>query len=292
MKLENEQINFGMSRGYVRANTRGSLLKNDEDPSEAQVQNVKKSRVYVFGDADIEEDEIVEYEMSEMRSRNKRRKQKKEKEEPLFFDRKISDGDTLQSLSLQFGCPVAEIKRVNNFISDQDFYSRRSIKIPMKRHSFLTELIDQKKEEETENKIGNGMTIIDEIDQEIGYKGLSETDNDSLHDLSDPETQRQVIRTISINDNFRSQSKEAKEFLKNMDKDLSKIRNSRRERNSLDEVVSLLTSRRIQPFPKKQTSINWMDCNISWQTIIVMVIVVAILAPLIIFLVYEYRSKS
>jgi hypothetical protein len=74
----------------------------------------------------------------------------------------------------------------------------------------------------------------------------SETDNDSLHDLSDPETQRQVIRTISINDHFRSQSKEAKEFLKNMDKDLSKIRNSRRERNSLDEVVSLLTSQRIR----------------------------------------------
>jgi hypothetical protein len=55
----------------------------------------------------------------------------------------------------------------------------------MKQHSFLTELIDQQKEEETENKIGNGMTIIDEIDQEIGYKGFtSETDNDSLHDLS------------------------------------------------------------------------------------------------------------
>lgn len=95
-----------MSRGYARPNTRGSLLKKDEDLSEAQVQNVKKSRVYVFGDADIEEDEIVEYEMSEMRSRNKRRKQKKEKEKPLFFDRKITDGDTLQSLSLQFGCPV------------------------------------------------------------------------------------------------------------------------------------------------------------------------------------------
>lgn len=119
MKLENEQINFGMSRGYLRPNTRGSLLKKDEDPSEAQVQNIKKSRVYVFGDADIEEDEIVEYEMSEMRSRNKRRKQKKEKEEPFFFDRKITDGDTLQSLSLQFGCPVC-----NNYCLQMSSYSQ------------------------------------------------------------------------------------------------------------------------------------------------------------------------
>lgn len=93
-----------MSSGYARPNSRGSLFKKDDDY--AQVQNVKKSNVYVFGDADVEEDEIVEYEMSEMRSRNQRSKKKKEKEEPLYFDRQITEGDTLQSLSLQFGCPV------------------------------------------------------------------------------------------------------------------------------------------------------------------------------------------
>lgn len=281
-----------MSRGYVRPNSRGSLLKKDEDQQHAQVQNVKKSRVYVFGDADIEEDEIVEYEMSEMRSRSKAKKQMPKKDEPLFFDRQITDGDTLQSLSLQFGCPVAELKRVNNFISDQDFYSRCSIKIPIKRYSFLTELIDQKKDQETPNKVKNGMTIIDEIEEELGHRSLSETDNESLHDFSDPETQRQVIRTISINETFRSQSREAKEFLKNMDKDLSEIRKTRRERNSLDEVVSLLTSRTIHPFSRPQ-KINWMDCGISLRWIIIVVICIAILAPLIFILLYfTMKDKS
>ena len=186
---------------------------------------------------------------------------------------------------------MAELKRVNNFISDQDFYSRCSIKIPIKRYSFLTELLDKQKEEQSDSaKLKNGMTIIDETNEDDRLTRLSETDNDSLHDLSDPETQRQVIRTISINDTFRSQSREAKEFLKNMDKDLSKLRNTRQDRNSLDEVVSLLTSRTIQPFPKKTEKINWTDCGLRWSTIIIMIIVVAILVPLVIFLYYEYKS--
>lgn len=187
---------------------------------------------------------------------------------------------------------VAELKRVNNFISDQDFYSRSSIKIPVKRYSFLTELMDQEKEKEPPKKMKNGMTIIDETEEKIAYRGLSETDTDSLHDLSDPETQRQVIRTISINDTFRSQSREAKEFLKNMDKDLSKIRNSRQERQSLDEVVSLLTSRTIQPFPKKPAAVNWVDCGVRWWTIVVVIIIVAILVPLIFLVYYEIMNKS
>ena len=187
---------------------------------------------------------------------------------------------------------MAELKRVNNFISDQDFYSRSSIKIPVKRYSFLTELMDQEKEKEPPKKMKNGMTIIDETEEKIAYRGLSETDTDSLHDLSDPETQRQVIRTISINDTFRSQSREAKEFLKNMDKDLSKIRNSRQERQSLDEVVSLLTSRTIQPFPKKPAAVNWVDCGVRWWTIVVVIIIVAILVPLIFLVYYEIMNKS
>lgn len=187
---------------------------------------------------------------------------------------------------------MAELKRVNNFITDQDFYSRRSIKIPVKQYSFLTEMLDKQKEEEVDNKITNGMTIVDETEENVGFMESSETDNDSLHDLSDPETQRQVIRTISINDTFRSQSKEAKEFLKNMDKDLSKIRKTRGDNSSLEEVVSLLTSPRIQPFPKKPAAVNWVDCGVRWWTIVLVIIVVAILVPLVILIYYELRSKS
>lgn len=94
-----------MSRGYNRPTTRGSLVQKDKSDN-YQVQNVKKSRVYVFGDADIQEDEIVEYEMSEVRSRKAPKQIENEEKEPLYFDREIAEGDSLQGISLQYGCPV------------------------------------------------------------------------------------------------------------------------------------------------------------------------------------------
>ena len=75
----------------------------------AQVQNVKKSNVYIFGDDDICEDEdVVEFEMENIRSRKGQRNHELPKEtETLFVKRNIEDGDTLQSLSLRYGCPVS-----------------------------------------------------------------------------------------------------------------------------------------------------------------------------------------
>ena len=75
----------------------------------AQVQNVKTSRVYVFGDEDIREDEdVVEFEMDKIRSRKGQKNHELPRETGSFFiERKIAEGDTLQSLSLLYGCPVS-----------------------------------------------------------------------------------------------------------------------------------------------------------------------------------------
>jgi len=100
---------FVMSSGRHLRNSRGGLFKKKDDgySQGAQVQNVKKSRVYVFGDTDIQEDEVVEFEMSEVRSRKgPKLVDPKEKEQPLYFEREIAEGDSLQSLSIQYGCPV------------------------------------------------------------------------------------------------------------------------------------------------------------------------------------------
>ena len=75
----------------------------------AQVQNVKKSNVYVFGDDDVcEDDDVVEFEMENIRSRRAPRNHELPNETgALFVERKITEDDTLQSLSLQYGCPVS-----------------------------------------------------------------------------------------------------------------------------------------------------------------------------------------
>eukprot|EP00062_Callorhinchus_milii_P002345 gi/632938436/ref/XP_007904946.1/ PREDICTED: lysM and putative peptidoglycan-binding domain-containing protein 4 isoform X2 [Callorhinchus milii] len=63
----------------------------------------------------------------------------------MLFVREVVDGDNLNTFALQYGCTVADLKRVNNLIRDQDFFALKSIKIPVKRHSLLTEANEEAK---------------------------------------------------------------------------------------------------------------------------------------------------
>ncbi|XP_045215419.2 lysM and putative peptidoglycan-binding domain-containing protein 3-like [Mercenaria mercenaria] len=264
-----------------------------------EVQNVKKSKVYVFGDDDVAEDDVVEFEMNSVRTRKGKGSHPVQKEDtPSFVERRLTDDDTLQSVSLQYGCPIAEIKRLNNLIRDQDFYALTSVKIPVKQHSFLVDQIqeDDKKVGEKvlktlERSLSNGAACIDSGDeQSLHYD--SETDHTTT-DLSDPDTQKQVIREISINKATRSQSKEAVKFLKDMDKDLSHIlKTTRTDRNSLDEVISVLTHKSVTPLmmPQRKKS-KYLECVIEWRTTVTILVLVAIIAPLAVGIYVLYTRK-
>uniref|UniRef100_A0A8C4RF57 LysM domain containing 3 n=1 Tax=Eptatretus burgeri TaxID=7764 RepID=A0A8C4RF57_EPTBU len=60
----------------------------------------------------------------------------------VYLDTAVQDGDTLVSFALHYGCTVAEIKRANNLISEQDFYALRTLKIPVPRYGVMTELLE------------------------------------------------------------------------------------------------------------------------------------------------------
>lgn len=263
----------------------------------AQVQNVKKSNVYVFGDDGVYEDEdVVEFEMEKIRSRRGPRNEIPKDTGSLFVERKVAEDDTLQSLSLLYGCPISELKRINNLIRDQDFYALSRVKIPVKKHSFL---IDKIKEETTSNTsdvkesserttLVNGATCLSADEEEVL---CDNTDTDSVHDMSDPETQKLFIRQLSIGQTSRSQSKEAKQFLKNMDKDLCNLtRSTRTDRDSLDEVISVLTNKSVYPLvsPKKShLHVDGTNCGISWKTVIVLAVVIGLLVPVLFYLTYK-----
>ena len=78
-----------------------------------QQQNVKSSRVYVFGADDVDEQEINtdRIEMTEVRARGKARNHNLPKtvvdDVPQFINYQIKDGDTLQNIALKFACPVS-----------------------------------------------------------------------------------------------------------------------------------------------------------------------------------------
>ncbi|KPP71982.1 hypothetical protein Z043_109058 [Scleropages formosus] len=101
-------------------------------------------QVYLFsgGPDDMLEDSSEE-ELNVMKLRPRgpasAKREQKRAGDILLLERDISHGDTLNTLALQYGCKVADIKRVNNLIREQDLYALKSIKIPVKKHGLLTE---------------------------------------------------------------------------------------------------------------------------------------------------------
>lgn len=65
-----------------------------------------------------------------------------------LLEREVLDGDNLNKLALQYGCKVTDIKRVNNLMQEQDLFALKTIKIPVQKHSFLTELHTSHPQEE------------------------------------------------------------------------------------------------------------------------------------------------
>ncbi|XP_050998696.1 lysM and putative peptidoglycan-binding domain-containing protein 4-like isoform X1 [Acomys russatus] len=122
------------------------LAKTFQGP--AVVCRTPSSHVYMFkndsgdsGDSSEEESHRVV-----LRPRGKER-QKSSSQHPqqpgtnnmVLLQRELAQEDSLNKLALQYGCKVADIKTVNNFIREQDLYALKSIKIPVRNHGILTE---------------------------------------------------------------------------------------------------------------------------------------------------------
>lgn len=167
----------------------------------------------------------------------------------------------------------------------------------MKKHSFLIDRIQNDDKSITESQrtlkirtssLSNGAACVDSGDDQSLHHD-SDTDRT---DLSDPETQLSVIRNISIR-RTKNQSKEARKFLRDMDKDLSKIMNNARpERNSLDEVISVLTHKSVNPLITREVPKQQDYCSVKWKTAIVILLFVAVVVPVIYILYYVFVSHD
>ncbi|KAL8601232.1 hypothetical protein ACOMHN_003038 [Nucella lapillus] len=279
--------------GHSRPSTKGREVSSESERAslvsgkgQRQVQNVQAARVYVFGDGDIAEDDhsdTAEFEMPEIRSRRGQNGavasnvSADDHEEELFFEKEINDGETLQSLSLKYVCPMSELKRVNHLMQDQDFFALRVLKIPMRHHGYLAEMVKQE---------ASAAAARHKPDRAPPPREPVTSDSEapcSDVDFSDPETQLRIMRTVSIRDNFCRRGGEASRFLKKMDRDLAKLRQSRvSDRGSLDEVVIQLTRTSFRPLDRAPRS--GTDCGVGWGTIVLVAVVFAVLLPLTYFL--------
>jgi len=89
----------------------------ENDPA-AEIQNVSSSRVYIFGNDEADEMGIEDstLEMTELRPRNKNKRSyastksgPRQSRKTETIDREVLPTDSLQSVSLQYGCTVRKL---------------------------------------------------------------------------------------------------------------------------------------------------------------------------------------
>lgn len=122
------------------------LAKTFQGP--AVVCRTPNSHVYMFkngsGDSGDSSEEESHHGVLRPRGKERRKNSIQHPQQPgagsvVLLQRELAHEDSLNKLALQYGCKVADIKKVNNFIREQDLYALKSIKIPVRNHGILTE---------------------------------------------------------------------------------------------------------------------------------------------------------
>ncbi|XP_053160026.1 lysM and putative peptidoglycan-binding domain-containing protein 3 [Hemicordylus capensis] len=234
------------------------------------VQPTVVSHVYSFGngissDSDALEEETEVYELRPRGREKIRRSTSRERmDDTVFITKDIQEGDTLNAISLQYCCSVADIKRVNNLITDQDFFALRSIKIPVKKFSLLTESQCFPKSRQISR---SASTVYSE-------------------EYPDPSLPPESFSTETVGN-----------FLKEVDRDIEQIvKCNATKRENLNEVVSALSTQQLSFEPdgksiKRKDPYYGADWGIGWWTAVVIMVVVGIVTPVFYLLYYEILVK-
>lgn len=163
---------------------------------------------------------------------------------------------------------MADIKRSNNLLTEQDFFALRSVKIPVRRFSILTETLSTG----LKSASPSGARRLPQIASITSLPSESSTDSSSSTDSVEG-------------------------FLLEKDKDIERlVKSTGPSRNSLNEVVSSLTLQQQQspeykPAQKKDPYYG-ADWGMRWWTAVAIMLVVGIVTPVFYLLYYEVLMKA
>ncbi|XP_036062971.1 lysM and putative peptidoglycan-binding domain-containing protein 3 [Onychomys torridus] len=226
------------------------------------------SQLHAFGsctDSDLLEGDAEVYELrSRGREKVRRSTSKDRLDDVILLTKDVQEGDTLNAVALQYCCTVADIKRVNNLISDQDFFALRSIKIPVKKFSSLTETLHP-------------------------LKGRQ-----ALHP---PPAACAPERAAVAPGVCLPSTESAGRFLKEVDRDIEQIvKCTDTKKENLDEVVSAFTAQQSRFEPNSRSTHRkdpyyGADWGIGWWTAVVIMLIVGIITPVFYLLYYEILAK-
>jgi len=192
----------------------------------------------------------------------------------VLLERRVRRDDTLQKISLQFGVPVAELKRVNGFIADTDLFARDIIKIPVSKHGYNHALIMAELNSDNGAPSSNSVITADSA-AEIVPSNASISAGEPVHadhllktvDANVQKAQRQLEQRQQQNDIFNAD-------------------------NGLDDDA-MLGSRFIPANginSRSRNSAHWLERNVRHFLAIVLIIFVVIGFPALYFL-YKFSES-
>lgn len=241
------------------------------------VQPANGGHAYLFGnngsENDLSEEDGESYELRPRgRERLRRSASRERMEDIIYLTRDIQEGDTLNSISLQYHCSVADIKRANNFLTEQDFFALRSVKIPVRRFSVLTETHATGP---LKPASPSGARRLPQITAITSLPSESSTDSSSSTDSVEG-------------------------FLLEKDKDIERlVKSTGPSRSSLNEVVSSLTLQQQQPLQEveykpaqRKDPYYGADWGMRWWTAVAIMLIVGIVTPVFYLLYYEVLMKA
>ncbi|CAL8237885.1 unnamed protein product, partial [Merluccius merluccius] len=107
--------------------------------ADGQVYMFRRQRAELASDSSFSSEEEVQEDFSVLELRPRVHPEQDRTERVQLLEREVLEGDNLNKLALQYGCKVADIKHVNSLFHEQDLFALKSIKIPVQKHSFLTD---------------------------------------------------------------------------------------------------------------------------------------------------------
>ncbi|KAM3608583.1 uncharacterized protein V6R79_001247 [Siganus canaliculatus] len=236
------------------------MRRGDQGPRAFQapvdVHASADGQVYMFqrrpNDSTLSSDD-EDFSVMEMRPRVYQDQEQDRLRNMQLLEREVLDGDSLNKLALQYGCKVADIKRVNNLMQEQDLFALKYIKIPVQKHSFLTET----------------------------YRDLSDSSEELAPSSATPATPLDRARA-------QAHAQEVTDFLVEVDNDIEKLIQTTNDQDG--DFLDSSNQQQRSSLQGKRLGGHGADWGIQWWNAVVAMLLIGIVLPL--FYVIYFKTKD
>jgi hypothetical protein len=176
---------------------------------------------------------------------------------------------------------MSELKRLNSMFHEQDFHTRQRLKVPIHKYGILAERYLNLSD----------MQELNSSSHHVLLDLSSETNSPTLPSSPDGSQQDEVTQNNTFRTVVSSQSRAAKLFLQNMDRNLQRLAKEAMERRPRSPLANddLLNSRhRIEALPPVGDGLGChsADCGINVKALLCMILCLSIVLPAA-FLIYK-----